>query len=59
MNIHHSVYPRERGEVAHNLGANPVAGLELARERSWVLGDAKNNDVSTGSIDNVGVHPKC
>jgi hypothetical protein len=58
MNIRHSVYSRERGKVAYNLGANLVISLESAKEHGWVLGDAINNDVFAGLVDNVGVHPE-
>jgi hypothetical protein len=59
MNICHSVYPHERGKVAYNLGADPVTSLESAKEHGWVLGDARDNDVFAGLVDNVGVHPEC
>jgi len=59
MNIRHSVYPRERGKVAYNLSVDPVISLESVREHSWVLGDARDNDVFAGLVDNVGVHPEC
>jgi hypothetical protein len=58
-NSYHAVYPREKGTFAYNLNVDPVVNLKMTGERCWVLGDARDDGVSTCSIDDVGVHPVC
>jgi hypothetical protein len=42
--------------VAHSLGVDPVTSLESVREHGWVLGDARDDVVSTCSVDNMAIH---
>lgn len=53
------VYALERGAIACSLATDPVAGLETVKECYWVPGDARNDDVLTCLVDDVGVHPEC
>jgi hypothetical protein len=41
------------------LVANPVTNFEANGKHNGVLGDAKDDDVPTCSISNVGAHFKC
>lgn len=55
----HSVYPCERGTVSWNLVVDPITSLETIGESLWVPGEAINDGVSTGSVDDMGVYLEC
>ncbi len=42
--------------MAHSLGVDLVTSLESVREHGWVLGDARDDVVSTCSVDNMAIH---
>jgi hypothetical protein len=57
--VHHLVYPHERGEMTRCLVVDPITNFEIAKERSWVLTNTRNDDILVCLINNVGIHFKC
>ncbi len=58
-NFRHSIDPCERGEVTCCLAANLVTNFEANGECSQVPRDAKDDDIPSCSINDVGIHFKC
>lgn len=53
------VYPRQRGVVVCSPVVDLVTNLEATGESLWVPGEVGDDGVSTGSVDDVGVHLEC
>jgi hypothetical protein len=58
-NFRHSVNPCEKGEMTCCLVVDLVANIEVVGEHNWVPRDARDDDLLTCLINNMGAHFKC